>query len=248
MNRKTLPFLTAVVLLCAAPLLAGPLASDPTAFIDNGTPPFQWTGTTSFSNTSGLAGNLDWVVYGPGTFPAGFGGYTPTTGEYVYAYQVIEHGSISLSQVAVKLVGPADNIGTFSGNLVIGDPSTNVNGDPTMDAFISPLLSTGGSANWLFDGVLPGQTSIGLAYSSPNAPMFLRGTTIDHGTVASVIPLPSPIGNIPEPGTLTLAICGLSAFGWHWLRRRGRKSSRETSGIHTFGHLRMPTDQKKHAS
>ena len=223
MNRRTLSFLSAMILLCAAPALAGPLSSDPTAYIDGTS--FQWTGTTTFSNTSGLAGNLDWVVYAPGTFPAGFGGYTPTPGEFVYAYQVVEHGSISLSQVAVKLLNPADNIGSFSGNLVIGNPSTNVNGDSNIDSFISPLTPTG-SANWLFNGILPGSTSVGLAFSSPNLPMFTRGTTIDHGTVAAVIPVPSPDSHpIPEPGTLTLAVCGLAAFGLHWLRNRGRRSS-----------------------
>ena len=194
--------------LYASFALAGTLASDVSSYLGiwHGSTPFQ--GYDLSNNPTGLSGRIEWAVYAPGTFPAGFLGYTPTSGEAVYAYQAFVDGPAPLSSFSVNLVNPANNIGTFSGGGVSGDaPST---------AFLIPF----DSANWLFDGVPTGGTSEGLVFSSPKTPMFSTGTTIDDGSVAAVIPLPSPDAfNIPEPATSSLAFAALVGFAAGLLRR-----------------------------
>jgi MYXO-CTERM domain-containing protein len=201
--------------LCATPALAGTLAGDGSSYLGT------WHGTTGFQGhnldltNSQLTGTLDYAVYAPGTFPAGFLGYTPTLHEFVYAYQGFETGAAPLSSVSINLVNPADNIGTFSGGGVSGDPS------------IASTLFYFDNANWLFNGVPAGGSTTGLVFSSPNVPMMSTGSTIDDGTVGLVFPVPSPDGqsggpNTPEPATLTLALIGMAAFALHRVRRRKR--------------------------
>ncbi len=223
MSRFITSLLLGAVALCATTAIAGPLATDPAAYFDGS---FTWHSTTPYqgyndypTNTSpsNLSGTIDWAVYAPGTFPAGYLGYTPTPGEFVYAYQAYEVGSAPLSGFSVTLEAIADNIGSFAGLGVTGStPSASY-------FFPNPLTPT--SANWDFDPtVAAGMSTAGLAFSSPYGPKFLDGSVIDDGTVGDVIPLPSPDpAYVPEPGTMTLALCGLIAFGLQYLRRRGRR-------------------------
>lgn len=226
MNRSTcwLFFICAFALI-AAPAFAGPLATDPSTYQSG-----FWSGSTGFLGVdpnnnnapTGLTGNVDWAVWAPGTFPVGFAGHlgwAPTPGEFVYAYQVHETGSLLFSQLKVSLLNIADNIGSFSGNggngLVAGDfPST----------FVTPFLNPFNSATWTFDGIVTGGSSSGLAFSSPNVPMFVPASVLDHGSSANVFPVPSPgEGIAPEPATLTLAGSASAMLALAWLRRRLRK-------------------------
>jgi hypothetical protein len=172
-----------------------------------------WHGSTDYSNTFGLEGFIDWAVWAPGTFP-GFAGYTPTPGEYVYTYQAAEEGTAALTSYFVTLDNAADNIGEFSGDAGFG----LVDGVAADLAVILPL----NQAEWYwFSGIPTDFRSKGLAFSSPNPPMWSDGTVIDHGTFAFVIPVPSPGGPvIPEPSTFVLAACGASLFVVRWWRSR----------------------------
>ncbi len=215
--------LLCAVALFAAPALAGPL--DPLA-VDTTTVGGIWHGSTPYqgyfdppfnTSPSGLTGWIDWAVYAPGAFPAGFSGYAPTPGEYVYTYQVDNEGAALLSQLMVETINTVNNAGSFTGNngfgLVAGD---------------APDLSTPlpfFSVTWdFFSGVVG--NSEGLAFSSPHAPVLASGTVLDDGTFAFVVPLPSSDGPpVPEPSTMVLACFGLVAVAYHWLRRRGRREA-----------------------
>jgi hypothetical protein len=210
MSRMKTSLLACVLACCASHALAGPLAIDTTAMPG-------WHGTTSYSNIHGLVGTIDYAVWAPGTFPGIFAGFSAS--DYVYAYQAHETGFADLSQVSVTLTGPTDNsnIGNFSGNNGFG----LVAGDPSISAFINPL----DTANWLFDAVVQGSSTDGLAYSSPFGPTWSQARNVDDGTIAFAVPVPSPITNAPEPGTLTLAACGFAVMAFQWMRRRGTRMS-----------------------
>ena len=221
MSRFITSILLGAVALCATTAFAGPLAGEANAYLG------IWKSTTAYqgyndypvnSDPSGLFGTIDWVVFAPGAFTPGYLGYTPTAGEFVYAYQVLQDPAAfaPLSGLSVVLEAAADNIGTFTGNGVAGVATT-------ADYFIGGAFP---SANWdVLTGVGPGLTSVGLVFSSPFGPKLLSGSVIDDGSVGDVIPLPSPDPlYIPEPGTMTLAICGLVVFGLQLLRRRRSNS------------------------
>jgi hypothetical protein len=194
-----------VLAIFAGPTLGGPLSTDPNAYFDGVT---TWHGSTPFS-VGTLVGYIDWAVYDPASAPAGMAGYARTPGELIYAYQAYETGSAALSSVAVDLQNPADNIGTFTATGVSGQAASS----KTLLAF--------DSATWRFPGVLTGGSTIGMVFSSPNVPMNDLATTLDHGQVAVVIPVPSPSPRtIPEPATVTLALCGLVALAVYWLKGR----------------------------
>jgi hypothetical protein len=215
MNPSKSLLLACALAFCATQAFAGPLAVDGTSIAGfHGTTPYQ--GFDLSNNPTGLSGTIDYAVWAPGTFPGAFAGFSAS--DYVYTYQAHETGPAFLSSFSVALNGPTDtlNIGDFTGNngpgLVAGQASNS--------AFIIDL----DSANWSFDGIAPGGSSDGLAFSSPNGPIMSTGSTIDDGSVAFVIPVPGPVANVPEPGALTLASCGVVVFVLQWLRRRERKT------------------------
>jgi hypothetical protein len=217
MSRVTTACFLACALACSATIAsAGTLA--------NGVGVYQgiWSGTTSFQGVdpdngnapTDLTGYVEWAVYAPGTFPGSFSGFAAPANEFVYAYQAFVTGAAPLSSLSIDLLNPAGNIGTFTGN--------GVSGDPASFSFLIPF----NSANWLFDGVAQGGTTVGLAYSSPFIPMLLSGTVINHGSAASVIPVPSPDSlPIPEPSSLALAVIGWVALCFHIGRRRGGRAA-----------------------
>jgi hypothetical protein len=200
--------LTAALLVAAGTANAGVLATSA------GTYQGTWHGSAPFTTPAGLSGYVDYAVYAPGDFPIGFAGYTPSQGEYVYAYQAFETAPGSLSTVSVNLVfGAADNIGAFSGSGVSHDPS------------ISSVLVPFDSATWSFNGVIAGGSTTGLVFSGPFFPMMDGGSLIngESGGQSFLIPTPgSPEVNppLPEPSSLGLAAIGIGALlGLRWRRR-----------------------------
>jgi hypothetical protein len=175
---------------------AGPLANDQAEFgaITSGSTPFDNGGT--------LKGFVDWAVYNPGAFP--YAGYTATSGELSYAYQIFVTGAAPVSSFELVLTDPADNIGNFA---LAGGMAPS-----------SQTLTSMTSAKWTFGGIPSGGNSNGLSFSSPRLPQSLFATVVDTGQSTWVIPLPSPGPNgIPEPATLSLAAMGSLMLG---LRRR----------------------------
>jgi len=225
MNRIATCLLTCALAALATRAAAGPLATAPNAYVDE----FSnvWHGSTPFQgyydpgpNTqpSGLTGYVDWAVFAPDVLPAGFVGdpvppYVPTAGEFLYTYQLTITGEAPLSSFTVSLENDLfeDNIGQFTATGVIGDPS------------IFFFLLPGDSANWSFGGVggseNPVLTTMGLAFSSPHGPMMSTGMTIDDGTYGPVAFVPAPVPKVPEPGAMTLAMCGLCSAGLAWANR-----------------------------
>lgn len=186
----------AIALGCGG-ALAGPLSGNLNAMEG-------WTGTAVLDDYDGLQAEVDYAVFAPGDFS--YAGYTPTPGEYVYAYQVFPIGDLEVTCLAIAMLesNEANNIGYFvlSGGTV---PSSS-----SLDEL---------NAAWFFGGtgLLPGQSSIGLVLSSINEPTVWFGSVADNGHTAMDF-LPSPSNLIPEPATMGLLLAG--ALGL--LRRKGR--------------------------
>jgi hypothetical protein len=165
-----------------------------------------WSGSSPFSSST-LSGVIEWAVFRAEDFPAVFTGYTPTADQLTYTYQMIVTGTAAVSSVDVfiELGQPANNIGSFTGGGLTGKPATlaELNGIPIETAF------------WEFDDkIATGQTSVGLAFSSPNIPLSYAGKVIDSGIFADAFDLPSPSGiPIPEPTSTALSLVGLFCLG-----------------------------------
>jgi len=172
----------------------GPLVTAPGAIIQ---------GSTIFTDGANISGHVDWAVFNntPGSFPYS-GGYSPSAGEYAYAYQIfVDAGSAQISSFAVAMNGPADNIGNF----------TDLGGV----APISQVLISGDSAKWTFSELTEQTNSRGLVFSSPERPETTFGSVIDHGATAFVIPLYSPQSHdVPEPATAGLVMLGCAMLGF----------------------------------
>jgi hypothetical protein len=158
------------------------------------------SGTVPFNNGVGLNGTIDYAVFTESDFNANFGGlgYVPS-GPLVYTYQVFVTGNLGVSAEVVGVSNPADTIGTFD----IGDI------DATTAAFTP-------NARWSFSPeIATGESSWGLAFSSPNLPIVGAALTIDGGTQALVAGLPTPgtVGiRVPEPSTVVLCVLGAGAI------------------------------------
>lgn len=227
MIRIKTPVILCALIISAAPALAGPLAVDTNSYLG------IWHSSTAYQgyddppfNTipSGLTGYVDWAVYGPGQFPGGFAGlagWTPDPSHFVYTYQGYETGAAALSSLFVTLENPAFNIGEFTGDAGFGDVGAGAVG-----ADFAQIVAMDSAQWYWFSGILTGQNSYGLAFTSPYLPMLSDGTVIDDGTNAFVVPLPSPSPDlVPEPSSFVLAGFGLAAVALSWLRRRGRRAA-----------------------
>jgi hypothetical protein len=208
MNRATcvlsLGFLSVV-----ATARAGTLDNDPNVYVQDGTP---WRGSSVFSS-DGFDGYVDWAVYDSNHAPAGLTGFSRTPNEFLYAYQFFNTGGGPFSLIEVDLVYGESNFGTFT--------ATGITGQPIID-----LVTVPGFAAWNFPAIVPGDSTIGVVYSSPVQPGRGRVGVIDghfpdalkQGIEVFGVGMPA----IPEPSGIALAafgFVGLMAYGW---RRRKR--------------------------
>jgi hypothetical protein len=212
------------------------------------------SGTVSFSGPPALDGSghhldgtVSYWVYSPNTFPyPPSDGYTPTPNEYVYVYQVHENaapttnlyydqfgvahiynftGVSPVSALGVNLSTPqADNLGQFT-DTAIGAPGL------IASDLSQSLLDNTSVANWYFSTVMTaGQTSYGLAFSSPYSPILGSFGLNDDGTSAGtnavinipLVPVPGNV-NTPEPTTIVMlllgALCVMPATIRRWRSR-----------------------------
>ncbi|KPK84765.1 MAG: hypothetical protein AMJ81_04840 [Phycisphaerae bacterium SM23_33] len=189
--------------------LAGPLATDPNAWSYKGT---TWCGSVSVESAAGeLKADVDYCVYWWTDYPGT--DYTPTPGEFVYAYQVYVTGTAPVMKFSVGMLesNEANNIGD--------DPGLGQAGGHAPDAsFFTGAAPTLDAANWEWLDANPLEThSDGLVYSSINAPLWWVGTVHNSGQAASDY-VPSPSDLIPEPGMMGLLVLGFVAA----VRRRRR--------------------------
>jgi hypothetical protein len=176
--------------------------------MDYGTPytdssSVTWSGTSHFEHpSSGLKGDIDWIVYGPGQFPYGDSGYAPPSDQFTYAYQIDNTGTVAISDFTLSVNQAVDNVDAFVS-------SGRVEGVLPVDTDFNP--GPGGWVKWIYtNGIDAGSWSAGLVYTSLKAPMFTTGRVIDGGSSVGGISLPGPGPNdIPEPSTLMLLLSGI---------------------------------------
>ncbi len=194
---KILTSVLFVLLVCGTAFGVGPLLNHVDALAG-------WTGSTAFDDSAGLAGVVEWAVFGPGDFPYSDTNLpAPAANEFVYAYQVMPDDveSANLFFVNMQDSNEAGGIGYF--DLTPGIAPTNswfTNAPPNLF-----------QANWDLN-VPSGSASDGLAYSSVNAPVVWFGGAANGGASHTVVPLPAPGDLIPEPVTMTLLLAGAGAF------------------------------------
>ena len=206
--------LIVVSMFVCASAFAGPLLNDSNAY-DDGVNAI-WTGSTTLMSFQGdLEGVIEWCVYGVDengdslfldSFPSS--SYTPTYNathgrdEFVYAYHISDMpGTLPVGKFSVNMTdsNEANNIDDFA---IAGGVATD-------DAYFGGAAPTLDNANWVWDlGLDSGESSVGLVYSSINAPVFETATLHNGGQIALGI-LPSPSNIIPEPASLSLLAMGV---------------------------------------
>ena len=196
---KLLLAAVAVLSLIISPASAGVLNGNAAALAGS-------TGTAPYANGT-LTGTLDYAVFTAAAFNATFpaSGYSPTAGELVYTYQLInDAGGDAVTSVSIGLLGnPANNVGTFT----IGDD----------DATSSSISAA--EVDWNFSSIVGGDTSFGLAFSAPTLPADSFGTVIDGGLFAFPFPVPAP-GSVPIPEPATVGLAAIAIVMTRFSRRR----------------------------
>jgi hypothetical protein len=164
-----------------------------------------FAGSTPFNNGLGLSGSVDYAVFTAGNFNANFAGLGYVPGDaLVYSYQLNVSGTLNASAHIVGITNPANTIGSF-----------NIGGTSPSSASFTP------NARWLFAGSIPtGSSSYGLAFSSPQEPIFGSALVLNGGTPAANIVVPTPgLFQVPEPASLLLFASGIGAI---YFSRRNR--------------------------
>jgi hypothetical protein len=185
----------AILAMASSVAMAGVLDDNPAAYNDGLGPGTggRWAGSVPYNDGADLTGYIDFAVFSAANFNSNFGGlgYAPAD-SLVYTYQMFNTGSDFASAQIVGVTNPASAIGQFN----IGDVTA------------SGMSLSSGTAEWDFPGILTGQSSYGLACSSPNAPEMGAGLTFDGGSgVLTLLPTPSASA-IPEPASFLLLACG----------------------------------------
>lgn len=199
--------LSTKIALCSATLMLALATSAQAGMLNSHAAAYEGiSGSVPFNNGVGLIGSIDYAVFTADDFNANFAGlgYVPG-GPLVYTYQVFVTGTLGVSAEVVGISNPANTIGTFD----IGD----------IDATVASFTP---NARWTFSPeIATGESSWGLAFSSPNLPIVGASLTIDGGTQALVagVPTPGPIGIVPEPASAMLGTLGVFLVG---LTRRRR--------------------------
>jgi len=201
----------AVLGALTVPAAAGILPAHPDAY-DDGV--VTWSGATPFVSGD-LAGTIEWAVFTEEAFPFDTGGaWTPTPDELVYVYQVYSTGADYTTSVNTPTIHPAGNAGAFE------DAVAGIVGIAPNEA----TVEVPGSAYFGFpQGIVQGENSQALVFSSPNVPMDLYSIVVNGGSFATASPIPTPSAEpIPEPTTLTLMILATATCILAGLARRRR--------------------------
>jgi len=104
MNRALASLVGLKFVACGVHANADPLVTHSLAFNDGVAPDGdKWRGTTPYDSRAGLAGTVDWAVFGPWDFTTAFpdSSYTPSAGELVYAYQIPSMGANAPTSLAI---------------------------------------------------------------------------------------------------------------------------------------------------
>ncbi len=163
-----------------------------------------WWGVASYNYSNQLEGTVDYVVFAAGQFALAFpsSSYHPPANELVYAYQIMNTGPSDVSTFSVPIfqMRPADTIGYFSDIAGVVPTTSTLTISNTADGTATWFYSSSGSGT-----ILTGQSSVGLAYASPNAPESDYGSVINSGLSSYILSLPSPSTTpAPEPSTIVL--------------------------------------------
>jgi hypothetical protein len=175
-----------------------------------------WSGSVPFVSGT-LTGYIDYAVFTAADFNENFAeaGYVPGD-DAVYVYQVFNTGDAFISAEIVGIANPANTIGTFNDSVIEGDKDASAS-----------VFDVSGNAVWQFfapNNIPTDESSYGLAFSSPNAPMSGVGVILNGGQNALQVGLPTPSAEpIPEPcSLLLLAVGGVLVARGHRFRRRLR--------------------------
>jgi hypothetical protein len=209
-HLKSLCWACCALMLLSATATAGPLPTDPNAYLQ---------GSALMSNTLGsnvLKSEVEYGVYAPGQFSASVALGNPVDPSggtaFVYAYEIFDDSNggnalvLNLSvgidylhrPTAIPVGWPSNQVGH-----VAGPDGPGVG--PALSQFLPTISDPKHNIKWTYTTtqIHPGEHSDILIYTSPfHAHMFLSSMTGGSGTIASNN-LPSPV---PEPATAVLAV------------------------------------------